>query len=129
MAFHRYVVLDRRNMEEALTVFYRLSFVASAIAAFAAWAAHVLARLYPILSAPLTPPATVIVYQALARINTKHLWKTWFCRCLGVQTSNIAGTWSAEVRKKTLNGSTLEHQGALHIEQTWRMISITLDTN
>ena len=129
MAFHRYVVFDSRNTEEALTVFYRLSFVSSAIATFAAWAAHHLAGLYPALSILLAPPATALVYQALARLNTQHLWKTWVGWCLGVQTKYVAGKWNAEVEKKLLDGSTPRDLGILQIEQTWRMISITLDTD
>lgn len=129
MAFHRYVVFDTRNNEEALTVFYRLSFVSSVLATLATSTAHYLAGLYPYLAIGLTPPATYVIYRVLAALTTDHLWKIWVGRWLGVHTMNIEGSWRAAVNKKNSDGSTSADTGTLSIEQTWRMISITLTTD
>lgn len=129
MAFHRYVVFDSRNNEEALTVFYRLSFVASLLATAAASAAHYLAGVYPALAIVLAPPATYVIYRVLAGLTTDDLWKTSVGRWLGVHTKNIEGSWQAEISKKSADGSASADKGTLSIEQTWRMISITLTTD
>jgi hypothetical protein len=76
MAFDRYVVFDSRNTEEALTVFYRLSFVASVLATAATSATHYLAGLYPALAIGFTPPATYVIYRILAGLTTDRLWRT-----------------------------------------------------
>lgn len=128
MAFHRYVVFDSRNTEEALTVFYRLSFVASVLATAAGAASHYLAGLYPAAAIVITPPATYVIYRVLAGLTTEHLWKTWVGRRLGVHTRNIAGTWEAGIQKKNEDGSTSLDRGTFCIEQNWRMLSITVRT-
>ena len=129
MAFHRYVVFHSRNTEEALTVFYRLSFIASLLATAATAASHYLAGLYPALAIGITPPATYVIYRVLAGLTTDRLWKTKAGAWLGVHTRDIAGTWRAEIQKKDLvEGTESADSGTLHIEQTWRMLSITLNT-
>lgn len=128
MAFHRYVVFDSRNTEEALTVFYRLSFVASVLATAATSATHYLAGLYPALAIGFTPPATYVIYRILAGLTTDRLWRTKAGRWLGVHTRNIADTWDADIQKKNLDGSVSTDTGTFCIEQTWRMLSVTLNT-
>jgi hypothetical protein len=128
MAFHRYVVFDTRNTEEALTVFYRLSFVSSVLATAAAAATHYLAGLYPALAIGFTPPATYVIYRILAGLTTDRFWSTAPGRWLGVHTRDIAGSWHADIQKKHLDGSVSTDTGTFCIEQNWRMLSLTLST-
>lgn len=123
---HRYTVTNLDVPGESVTVYWRLGLLASAIASVLAWCSTAAIALVP--SLVLVPVSTAVVYVALAKWTSSHLWRWSLSRALlGVTTPQISGVWHAMVTKSR-ESRVSSDTGTMLIEQTWRTMGVTVDT-
>lgn len=74
-------------------------------------------------------PSLPGIYALTLWLFEQYLWKVAFFRSLlGVETPLLAGTWEAEL-SSSFDNHAVPAKAKVTIEQTWRKIFVTLDTN